>query len=157
MRSLIAYYSRTGKTKRVAEAISDSLGADIEEIIDIKNRDGIRGFLLAAKDSVTKRFTQIKPTQRDPALYDLVIVGSPVWAFTVTPAIRTYLAENKDRFKKIAFFCTQDSAGAGRAFKVMERLCAKRPEATLELTAEEITKEKYIIPVKEFIRKIRGQ
>jgi flavodoxin len=39
MKSLLIYYSRTGKTKFVAETIAAELGSDIEEVVDLKNRD----------------------------------------------------------------------------------------------------------------------
>ena len=45
MKVLVVYYSRTGNTKFVAEAIAQSLEADIEEIKDGKNRMGVFGFL----------------------------------------------------------------------------------------------------------------
>ncbi|MBE3088681.1 MAG: flavodoxin family protein, partial [Actinobacteria bacterium] len=42
---LVVYYSRTGTTRKVAEYITKQLGADMEEIIDMKKRSGIWGFL----------------------------------------------------------------------------------------------------------------
>ena len=44
MRSLVVYYSRTGVTKKVAEAISRKLGSDVEEIIDQRDRSGPKGY-----------------------------------------------------------------------------------------------------------------
>jgi flavodoxin len=43
MKSLVVYYSRSGNTRFVAEQISEEIGADIEEIIDIKKRKGLLG------------------------------------------------------------------------------------------------------------------
>jgi flavodoxin len=40
MKSLVVYYTRTGKTKSAAEAIATQLGADIEEIVDLKKTAG---------------------------------------------------------------------------------------------------------------------
>ena len=52
MRSLVVYYSRTGVTKKVAEAISQMLGADIEEIIDRRDRRGPKGFFTGGREEV---------------------------------------------------------------------------------------------------------
>ncbi|MDY6965570.1 MAG: hypothetical protein SVM80_06305 [Halobacteriota archaeon] len=40
MKSHLVYYSRTGTTKKVADAISDIINCDIEEIVDTKDRSG---------------------------------------------------------------------------------------------------------------------
>jgi len=47
MKILVVFYSRSGRTKKIAEAISDILKCDKEEIFDLKNRKGIPGFLSA--------------------------------------------------------------------------------------------------------------
>ncbi len=106
MKSLVVYYSRTGKTKFVAETIATELGSDIEEIVDLKNREGKLGFISATQDASRGKETQIAPTKKNPNDYDLLIVGTPVWAFTLTPAIKTYLKNNDLSGKKVALFFT---------------------------------------------------
>jgi flavodoxin len=106
MKSLVLYYSRTGKTKFVAETIASELGSDIEEIVDLKNRDGKRGWMSATQDASRGKETQIAQTTINPRDYDLLIIGTPVWAFTLTPAIRTYLRNNDLSGKKVALFFT---------------------------------------------------
>ena len=54
MKVLVVYYSRTGNTKFVAEAIAQSLEADIEEIKDKKNRMGVFGFLRCGYEAIFK-------------------------------------------------------------------------------------------------------
>ena len=54
MRVLVVYYSRTGNTRFVAEAVAQSLEADIEEIKDGKNRMGIFGFLRCGYEAIFK-------------------------------------------------------------------------------------------------------
>ena len=102
MKSLVLFYSRTGNTGKIANEIAVKLNSDIEEIFDKKNRKGIFGYLAAAKDAATKKFTQIEEVKKDLSQYDLVIIGTPVWAWGMAPAIRTYLSKNK--FNKLAFF-----------------------------------------------------
>lgn len=52
---LVVYYSRTGATRKVAEYITKQLGADMEEIIDMKKRSGIWGFLIGGRDALRKK------------------------------------------------------------------------------------------------------
>jgi flavodoxin len=137
MKTLVVFYSRTGTTRRVAEAISASLNCDREEIFDTKDRAGVWGYLAAGRDASLKRPTAIREMRVDPAAYDLVIVGTPVWAFTAVPAVRTFLANSKGRLKKVAFFCTQGGMGDKGAFRDMEETCGQKPLATLVLRTHE--------------------
>lgn len=156
MKTLVVYYSRTGITEKVAKTISKSLNGDIEKIIDLKNRKGVIGYLIGGGDAATKRLTEIKEAEKDPSLYDIVLIGTPVWVFTMAPAIRTYLTKNKDRFKKVAFFCTEGGAGSKRMFKEMENVCGKKPAAIFETTTFEVVKNAYMPHVEKFIETIRA-
>jgi flavodoxin len=80
MKSLVVFYSRSGKTKQVAEKITELLKADLEEVIDLKSRKGIFGWLSAGKDASKKNGATIAAIKKQPAQYDLVILGTPVWA-----------------------------------------------------------------------------
>lgn len=51
MRSLVVYYSRTGNTRYVAEKIATEFNADLEEIIDKKNRSGSLGYAISRLDA----------------------------------------------------------------------------------------------------------
>ena len=154
MKSLVLFYSRTGNTGKIANEIATQLNSDIEEIFDKKNRKGIFGYLVAGKDSATKKFTQIEEVQKDLSQYDLVIIGTPVWAWGMTPAIRTYLSKNK--FNKLAFFCTQGGSGGKGTFRKMEEM-SKKPIAVLSLNEKEIKKSQYQGKVREFCDKLKHQ
>jgi flavodoxin len=106
MKSLVVYYSRTGKTRFVAETIAAQLGSDIEEIVDLKRREGKMGWMSATRDASSGKETQIAPPKKISQNYDLLVIGTPVWAFNTTPAIRTYLNNNDLSGKKVALFFT---------------------------------------------------
>lgn len=101
---LVAYYSKTGNTERVAKEIAVRLGADIEKITDLKKRSGILGYIFGGRDAMKKRPTEIGELQKNPAEYDLIIMGSPVWSWNATPAITTYINKTRGRIKNAAFF-----------------------------------------------------
>jgi len=104
MKSLVVFYSRTGNARFVAQTIAAEVGADIEEVIDLKKRSGVFGFLRAGADARRGKGTEIAPTQKSPADYDLIIVGTPIWGGRPTPAITTYLKKNNLSGKKVAVF-----------------------------------------------------
>ena len=62
---------------------------------------------MGGSDARRGKETKIGPTAKSPADYDLIIVGTPVWAGRPTPAICTYLKKNDFSGKKIAIFLTQ--------------------------------------------------
>ena len=103
---LVAYYSRSGKTKLAAEDIARRLNADTERIMDKTDRSGLMGFLHAGRDAMRDIPTQIEKSEKDPSVYDTVVIGMPVWAGNITPPIKAYLVRHKDSFKQIAFFTT---------------------------------------------------
>jgi len=80
MKSLVVYYSRTGNAKFVAETIASTIGADIEEVVDLKKRGGPVGFLSGGKDATQGKETEIAETKRQPKDYGLIILGTPVWS-----------------------------------------------------------------------------
>ena len=90
MKTLVAYYSRSGNTRFVAQKIAEGLNADLCEIVDKKNRNGKWGFLTGGYSAFREKQTEIE-VKKSVDAYDLVIVGSPVWAGKITPAIRTFL------------------------------------------------------------------
>ncbi len=148
MKALVVYYSRTGTTKTVAEAISKELRCDLEEIIDEKNRTGVLGWLGGGKDASQKKLTQIKPIKHSPKNYDLVVVGSPIWAGLMAPALRTYLSQNKP--SNIAAFCTMGGNNPGAFFKDLDENFGK-PKTCVAIQTSEVKQGKTPEKIKEFI------
>ena len=117
MKSLVVYYSRTGNTKFVAEEIAAELGSDIEELVDLKSRAGAIGWMSAGRDATGNRQTEIAETKKNPADYDLVVVGTPVWAWGPSAAVRTYVGKHDLAGKKVALFFTLDNNPRGAVEK----------------------------------------
>jgi len=155
---LVVYYSRAGTTGKIAKEIAGRLGADIEEIVDKKNRKGIIGWLSAARDSRAGNLTEIKKPQREPSLYDLVVIGTPVWSGTISTPIRTYITEYRGSFRDFALFCTHSQAKDNKALGDMETIIGKKPLASLKLRRkEQVETGEYTQKVKEFIEQLRNK
>ena len=125
MKSLVVYYSRTGNAKFVAETIAAEIGSDLEEIVDLKKRSGILGFLIGGFDATRGKKTEIAETKKSIEEYELVIVGTPVWNSRPTPAVKTYLQKNKFSGKRIAVFATL----SGKKTQAIRRAKALVPDA----------------------------
>jgi flavodoxin len=151
---LVVYYSRTGTTKKVAEDLAHKLNSDIEEIIDKDKRKGLVGYIRSGRDAVRKRKTDIELTKNNPDEYDLVIIGTPVWAFTMSAPIRTYLMENIGKFKKVAFFTTQKGKNEQKVFKDIKKIINISPKAKIFITTREVAQNQYEDKINNFIIKI---
>ena len=154
MRILVAYYSRTGTTRKVAEHLRERLGADLEEIVDKKKRGGPMGWLLAGRDASNKSLTEIEEPAKDPSDYDLVVIGSPVWNDTVSTPIRTYITEYRDRLNGVALFTTQGNEET-EATADMRALIGKAPLASIQLRKkQDVESGDYIEKIKEYMEKL---
>ena len=138
MKILVAFYSRTGVTRQAAQVLAECLSCDLEEIVDRRKRSGLLGWLRSGRDAWRKRLTEIEPATRDPGGYELVVLGTPVWAFTMAPAVRTYLAAHAPKLAKVAFLCTMGGSGAEKTFAAMVEAAGKRPVATLALKEKDV-------------------
>jgi len=66
---------------------------------------------MAGRDAALKKLTNIQDISYDMAAYDIVCIGTPVWDFTMSAAIRTYLVLYEDKLPaSLIFFCTQASS-----------------------------------------------
>ena len=70
--------------------------------------------------------------------------------------MRTYLAENKEKLKDVAFFCTEGNRGDEVAFKSMEELCGKKPRATLTVMVRDLSGGSYTDKVERFAGAIKA-
>jgi flavodoxin len=124
---LVAYYSWSGNTRRIAEKIHDVLGGEIHEIqprvtypkdynltldrAKTEIRDGSKPELDSKLDDIT--------------LYRTVFIGSPNWWSTIAPPVAAFLSEYDLSEKKIVPFCTHGGGGQGRIVREITGLCPR--------------------------------
>ncbi len=154
MKALVVYYSRTGTTKKVGDAIAKALKCPVEELSDPKNRRGPIGYARCGKDIVLRRTVDLKPLKKDPSKYDLVIIGTPVWIHQPSSLTRTFLQQNSKKFKKVAFFCTYMGVGERYVFNDMAAICGKKPVAVLGVKSIDVYRGSYEHKVKAFAEEL---
>src|SRR5512133_3383423 len=104
-RVLVLHYSRTGRTRSIAEFLARALGADLEEIREPdRDRRGVPGFLRSGVEALLGASAEIEGPRRDPSAYDVAVIGGPVWLHRPASPVRTYLRRERDRLPHIALF-----------------------------------------------------
>lgn len=132
---LVVFYSRTGKTRWVGQRMAELLGADIEEILEKKDRAGVMGWLGSGRDAVMKKPSEIV-SEHSVQGRKAVLIGMPVWAFEPPPPIRAYVTQVDLAGKKVFGFCTFDGSGGEKTMASLaqlvpgglaDSLCLKKP------------------------------
>ena len=123
-KKLVVYYSYTGNTKMIAEKIQKKLKCDILEIKPVVpySTDYQTVVDEEQNNESTGKTPEIEKIDKDLSNYDEIIIGSPVWWYTIAPVIRTFLKENNLKDKIIKPFAT-NAGWLGQTFKEVERLC----------------------------------
>jgi len=123
MKTAVIYYSHDGNCALVAEILKTELNADIfrVETLDEKRRRGLFLMLWGGGQVFKGIKPPLKSLSVDINAYDLIILGTPVWAGSPTPAIASFLNNNSITGKKIALFCCH-GGGMGKALDKLKAL-----------------------------------
>lgn len=152
MNILIIYYSRTNTTKQAVKVLASKFGARIEELKDPANRMGVWGYIMAGRDAMRAATADIGVTEHNPADFDIVVLATPVWAGTMTPAVRAYIHKHRGELPKVAFLTTQGSARRQRVFDELKKECGREPIAELQLTTKEVKQVGFEGKIEEFVK-----
>jgi len=106
MKALVVYYSFEGATKLIGEAIAEELSADVLElklVKEVKSKEYMK-YYLGQKQVLMKTTPLLKEYDITIDDYEVIIIGSPIWSGTYSPAIRTFLSQEKFKDKIIGIF-----------------------------------------------------
>jgi len=123
MSTLVVYFSFTGSTKFIAEKIAETLGADIMELKTSKNypTEGFRKYFWGGKSVIFGEKPELTNEHIDLSQYDTIIIGTPVWAGSFTPPIKSFISQYKIQGKRIALFASHAGGGAQKCFTKLKK------------------------------------
>ncbi len=154
MKTLVVYYSRTRNTKMIAETISKSLNCDIEEIVDKEKRGGILGYLKSGFEASRSKLSKIEDPKHDLSKYELLVIGTPVWAGKMSVPVRTYLNQNLEKIPILACFCTAGGSGIDGTINSIGEYTNITPIESFGLTSSDIKSGSYKAVVEKFVQDI---
>jgi len=115
---LVIYYSLSGNTRSIAESIRKRTGGDLVEIETVKKYPAdYQGTVDEAKRELEKGdLPALKKAPPDMSGYDLILVGGPIWWYTVSTPVMSFLRQADFAGKEAAAFCTHEG-GVGKYFQ----------------------------------------
>jgi len=131
---LVVFFSRTGVTRKVAEALAHAASADVEELHEARSRRGFWGYLRSGFEATYRRpSSELLPLKRDPRRYDIVLVGSPTWSASLSSPVRAYLEQQGALLPDTGLFVTCAGPRADSVLAQMSSLLTKPALAKITL------------------------
>ena len=125
-KTLVVYYSWScGNTEKIAEQLSNACNADIARIGTVEPYpEDYQETVEQGQREVNAGFMpEIEPLECNPADYDVIVIGTPTWWYTMAPAVKTFIAENDFSGKTVVALSTNGS-WPGNATADIEDACA---------------------------------
>ena len=152
---LCIYYSRSGNTKQAMEEIAQALDAELVEITDGVDRSGTAGWLRSGRDAMRRTLEPLKPfeTERPLQEYQLVVVGTPVWAGRCSSVTRAFLKKYGKKLTNAAYVVTRGSEKRDEAiYEQMDLYVPAGHSAAVSLRSGSVG---YTFWQEEFLRQVR--
>ena len=133
-KKLVAFFSCTGTTKKVAENLAKAIGSDLYEILPTKlytNAD------LNWTDKTSRSSLEMNDKNSRPEIatkvsnmedYDTIFIGFPIWWYVAPKIINTFLESYDFSGKKIIVFCTSGGSGLGNTVANLEQSISSNTE-----------------------------
>lgn len=125
-KSLVAYFSASGVTKKAAEVLAKAAGADLHEIkpavpytdadlnwMNKKSRSSVEMADPSSRPEIANKVENM-------AQYDTVFVGFPIWWYVAPTIINTFLEQYDFSGKKIILFATSGGSGFGKTVAALK-------------------------------------
>lgn len=135
-KTLVAYFSASGVTKKVAWRLADISRADIYEIEPAVpyTRDDLDWMDKSSRSSVEMRDKAFRPEMKgeapDISQYDVILLGFPIWWYVAPTIVNTFLESADFAGKRVILFATSGGSGFGNT---IPELRVSAPDAHFEL------------------------
>ena len=157
MKPLVVYYSLTGKTKLVAQVITEALDATLLEIKETKPRKlGPFIYLTGGFAAFMNKRSKINPIDVDLKQHERIFIGSPMWGPRSAPAINSFIYQTNFEGRSIIPFFTM---GGNNAEKALANITAKiersqgKVAGSFAITSYGVSDEEITARAKEAIKK----
>jgi flavodoxin len=156
MKSLVVYYSLTGKTRLVAQAIAETLNAPLVEIQETRPIPWPFVYLSGGFAAFMNRGRMINPINVDLQQYERIFIGSPIWNSRPTPAINSFIYQTNLEGRSVIPFFTMGGDNAEKAVANITAKIEKRQgkvASSFAITSYKVSNEEIIARAKEAVKR----
>ena len=114
MKTLVIFYSLSGKTKAAAQKIAAENSADLLEIFEKPKRNLLTSFVPGCPQAMKRKQSKIIPPTANLESYNKIIIGAPIWAGPPAPAFNSICAL-LPQGKEIELFMTSGSGNSAKS------------------------------------------
>lgn len=122
MRTICIYHSETGNTHAVMMDLVQSIGAECIRVKDLAAYGKATMYLLGIPRAHSGALAEIEPDVIDVSGYDLIILGTPVWAFRPTPAANAMIQAMKNASGTKAILVCTSHGSPGETLAILEKM-----------------------------------
>ena len=126
MKTLVVYYSKTGNTRNVAQAVIAENNCDYDELQYDEKKKSVE-FV------------------HDPSEYDCVILLAPVWAFSLAEPMKQYIAIHKSKIKRYGLIVTCGGFGLRGCVRNCISSIGTKPDIALKIRSKQVKQGDYDI------------
>ena len=125
-KKLVAYFSASGTTRKVAEMIADYARADLFEITPKipYTKEDLDWMNKKSRSSVEMNDKKFRPEVLDTDIdingYDEIILGFPIWWYVAPTIVNTFLEKYNFSDKRIILFATSGGSGFGNTVRELQ-------------------------------------
>jgi len=152
---LVVFYSHTGTSRQLAQALCQAQSWDQTEIKDREPRTGWLGTLRCVLDSLLLRRPDIDIQPKSWPMYDGVVLVSPIWAYRLAGPMRTFVAQHSRSLPEVAVISVMGSRGAGNAVAEVTELIGREPLLSTAFTTQDIVEGNFASRLDAFAAAIR--
>ena len=142
-KTLLVYYSRTGKAEMLAKKLQEKLKCDTD-IIDYAEKERI-SFLGAAMESMKKATVPIKGDDHSPESYERIVFVTPIWKGSLSTPVRSYIQKHKSKIRLYSLIAVSGKVGFEGTLKEAKDIFGKEPYASAHYTSAQIANGSYTV------------
>lgn len=155
MKMLVIYFSLDGHNEKIAKFIEKEFKADIQKIETLKKLpSGFFKYFIGGMMTVLGIKPQVKPLEKNPEDYDIIIMCSPVWASNFAAPFNSIVSKYNFNNKKIVLFCTYLGSNNGVFEKFKKKLGNANVTFEKSFNENSMSSTDFFIELKNILEKI---
>lgn len=125
-KTLVAYFSAGGTTKKRAQQLRDTIQADLYEIVPKKrySEEDLNWMNKRSRNTLESKDPSARPEiagNIDLSGYERVVIGFPIWWYTAPRIIQTFLEQNDFSNKEVYLFATSGGSSIDKAVEDLKK------------------------------------